>query len=171
MSVSCIYISGLLHVHVLSIILKVARDKEFEWLQRLHKGKVTHRPSEINRRNKKAEEMINNGIEPVVLSATTWEVQSRSHSSIASPYVVQLQGDHECICKLVCASYKVSVHAYTCPCIDYAIHSTACKHVHNAHGAYGYRRGLLQYNAAARRDQHDMHHPNRCYRCSLAEAN
>ena len=69
--------------HLLSTILKVARDKEFEQLQKLHKGKVTHRSSEINRRHKKAEEMINNGIEPVVLSATTREVQSQSNSSIA----------------------------------------------------------------------------------------
>ena len=69
--------------HLLSTILKVARDKEFEQLQKLHKGKVTHRSSEIYRRHKKAEEMINNGIEPVVLSATTREVQSQSNSSIA----------------------------------------------------------------------------------------
>ena len=69
--------------HLLSTILKVARDKEFEQLQKLHKGKVTHRSSEIYRRHKKTEEMINNGIEPVVLSATTWEVQSQSNSSIA----------------------------------------------------------------------------------------
>ena len=98
--------------HLLSIIFKVARDKGYERLQKQHKGKVTHRSSEINSMHKNAEEMISNGINPIAQSATTYG---------KSITVVQLQGDHKCVCKLVCASCNVCVHAYTCTCIDYAM--------------------------------------------------
>ena len=43
------------------------------------------------------------------------------------------QGDHECICKLVCGVCKVCAYAYTCTCVDYALHNTACKHIHFIH--------------------------------------
>ena len=40
--------------HLISVILKVSRDKAFERLQKVHKRKISHRLCEINKRHKKA---------------------------------------------------------------------------------------------------------------------
>ena len=117
--------------HLLSILLKIARDKGFERLQKLHKGKVSHRSCELNRRHKKAEEMVSSRLTPILLSDDTWQVESQSNPLAC--YVVQSQPHHQCDCKLLCSACKVCVCAYTCTCIDYAIHSTACKHIHFLH--------------------------------------
>ena len=42
--------------HFISIILKVARDKGFERLQKTHEGKISHRAAELSKRHKKAEQ-------------------------------------------------------------------------------------------------------------------
>ncbi len=114
--------------HLISIVLKVARDKAFERLQKIHKGKISHRACEMNRRHKKAEEMVSSGASPTLRNATTWEMQSQSNPQAI--HVVQMQTDHECQCKLVCGVCKVCADAYTCTCVDYALHNTACKHIH-----------------------------------------
>lgn len=117
--------------HLISIILKVARDKGFERLQKLHKGKTSHRACELNKRHKKADEMMSSGVSPTLRSATTWEVPSQSNPH--SVHVVQAQTNHNCTCKLVCGGCKVCAYAYTCTCVDYALHNTACKHMHLIH--------------------------------------
>ena len=50
--------------HLISIILKVARDKGIERLQKLHKGKYSHRACALNKWHKKAEEMVSSGVSP-----------------------------------------------------------------------------------------------------------
>jgi len=117
--------------HLISIILKVARDKGFERPQKLHKGKTSHRACELNKRHKKADEMMSSGVSPTLRSATTWEVPSQSNPH--SVHVVQAQTNHKCTCKLVCGGCKVCAYAYTCTCVDYALHNTACKHMHLIH--------------------------------------
>ena len=114
--------------HLISIVLKVARDKGFERIQKMHKGKISHRASELNRRHQKAEEMIASGVNHAVKSTTSWEVQSLSNP--LTIHVVQAEMDHECTCRLVCSVCKVCVYSYTCTCIDYVLHNTACKHIH-----------------------------------------
>ena len=39
---------------LLVMLLKIARDKTFEWLHKIEKGKLTHRVCEINRHRKAA---------------------------------------------------------------------------------------------------------------------
>lgn len=114
--------------HLIRIILKVSRDKGFERLQKLHEGKVSHRAYELNRRHRKAEEMQ---IAPTMTSATTWEVKSQS--SPQTVHVVQAREDHQCVCQLTCGVCKVCTYKYSCTCGDYAVHNTACKHIHLVH--------------------------------------
>ena len=114
--------------HLISIVLKVARDKGFERIKKMHKGNISHRASELNRRHQKAEEMIASGVNHAVKSTTSWEVQSLSNP--LTIHVVQAEMDHECTCRLVCSVCKVCVYSYTCTCIDYVLHNTACKHIH-----------------------------------------
>lgn len=117
--------------HLIHIVLKVARDKGFERLQKIHKGKASHRVSEINRRHKKAEDMLSLGGTPTMKSAATWEVISQG--SEQTMYVVELQADHQCTCQVMCAVCKVCPYEYSCTCADYAVHNTACKHIHLVH--------------------------------------
>jgi len=100
--------------HLISIILKVARDKGFEQLQKLHKGKTSHRACELNKRHKKADEMMSSGESPTLRSAKTWEAPSQSNPH--SVHVVQAQTNHNCTCKLVSGGCKLCAYAYTCTC-------------------------------------------------------
>ena len=83
--------------HLVSILLKIARDKAFERFQKLHKGKPTHRVTEINKRHRTAETLqttVQNIQEGV------WTVQSQRE--IGKEYTVQHIGDCSS-CKIRCS--------------------------------------------------------------------
>ena len=94
--------------HLLSILIRVAKDKSFEQLQKLHKGKFSYRVCELNRRHKKADEMLSSGVVPIVKSDTMWEVPSQSNSDAV--HIVELQ-EHICACKMRCSVCKVCTRA------------------------------------------------------------
>ena len=116
--------------HLVHILFKISRDKSFEQIQKSHKGKITHRVREMNKRHVQAEKMIKDDLKPATASETSdsWNVPSQTISE--KTYIVgRLQ--HNCTaCKIKCQKCGVCSKAYTCTCIDYAIHSTACKHIH-----------------------------------------
>ena len=116
---------------LLSIVLKISRDKAFERITKLQKGKNSHRIREINKRHKKAEEMMSSGSEPIQESLTRWTVKSISSPDVT--YTIQLSSHTNCECKLLCNSCQLCSHMYSCSCVDYALHYTACKHVHLVH--------------------------------------
>ena len=118
--------------HLLSVLLRIARDKFFERIIKSEKGKVTHRIGEINRRHRAALDLMENKvtIENVSSSNNQWNISSRSLAHVH--YVVQQILDH-CDCKVRCSSCDVCLHMYTCSCVDNAVHSTACKHIHLIH--------------------------------------
>ena len=128
--------------HLIHIILKVARDKGFERLQKLHKGKLSYRGCELNRRHKNAVEMASSGISTICLPDNTREVQSQSNPLVR--YTVRPQPLHKCDCKVKCSACNICVYAYTCTCIDYALHSTACKHIHFVHMAIPSQRTAIE---------------------------
>ena len=114
---------------LLSTLLHVARDKAYERLIKVEKGKVTHRISEINRRHQRAQEMLSHGSEVKKVAECTWVVQS---SQLDDIHTVKKLAE-ECDCKLICGHCKACVHMYTCTCMDSLIHATVCKHSHIAH--------------------------------------
>ena len=114
--------------HLIHIMFKISRDKSFEQIQKTHKGKITHRVREMNKRHAQAQEMIKDDIKPVGASETSWNVPSQSISS--KTYTVERLQHHCTECKIKCQKCGVCSQSYTCTCIDYAIHSTACKHIH-----------------------------------------
>ncbi len=68
---------------------------------------------------------------PVSTSSTSWEYRSaQCHNTI---YIVQLHSEHDCSCSIKCQKCRVCAYAYSCTCMDYILHSTACKHVHAVH--------------------------------------
>ena len=108
---------------LLSILLKIARDKYFERVTKEHKGKKSHRIREINKRHKNAEEMIASGAKPIQQSPTKWNLMSLSSPGVS--YTIQICEHVNCTCKIICNSCKVCSQTYSCSCVDYA-----CKHIH-----------------------------------------
>lgn len=109
---------------LLSILLRIARDKVYERLIKLEKGKSSYRVSEINKRHESAE-----GIHciPQNQAENMWTVQSEKMT-----YSIQIN-TNKCTCKMRCAFCSACVHMYTCSCMDCAIHFTVCKHSHFLH--------------------------------------
>ena len=109
---------------LINVLLKVARDKAFERLLKMENGKVTYRQSEINKRHKNAEKLVDSKITNI--SDTCFSVGTQ-----ATSYTVQQQ--KVCSCPLRCSFCGVCAHMYTCTCLDNLLHSTPCKHIHLIH--------------------------------------
>ena len=116
--------------HLLHTLLKIVRDKGFERLTKIEKGKSTQRLCEIHRRHKSAETMDADTVKERS-KGKAWQVLSTSSSD---SYLVTLI-KQECQCQLKCCSSGACVHIYTCTCIDSTLHFTVklCKHVHRVH--------------------------------------
>ena len=109
----------------LHTLLKIAKDKIFERLTKLEKGKYTHRISEINKRHKSAVKLLPSSV--VTTENSCWTVRSVRDGSLL--YTVKLTKE-VCECKLQCSICKVCAHQYSCSCMDSKLHATVCKHVH-----------------------------------------
>ena len=112
---------------LLHVLLKLSRDKVFEQLTKMEKGKYSHRVTEINKRHRESEKM-----EPLkkhirAINDKTWSVPSAKDGAIR--YTVELVTE-ECDCSLRCSTCAACVHMYTCSCMDSTLHATVCKHVH-----------------------------------------
>ena len=81
----------------------------------------------MNKRHDKAVDMISKEVKPIRVSESSWEVHSPSDFS--TRFMVQ-RLTHSCSCKLKCHRCGVCSESYTCTCVDYALHSTACKNIH-----------------------------------------
>ena len=112
--------------YLLSTLLKIARDKVFDQLTKIQKGKYTHRVAEINKRHKAALHIL-----PLVKitqrDEACWTVPSERDGS--THYTIHLC-KQVCNCKLNCTNCHACVHMYTCTCMDATLHATVCKHVH-----------------------------------------
>ena len=113
---------------LLNVLLKIARDKAFGQFQKIHKGKNSHRIGEIRQRHQNAHEMVAGGCIPVQHSEHAWKVNSQQDSE--KHYIVRIALE-SCDCKLRCSSCNACIHMYSCTCVDSAIHTTVCKHIHN----------------------------------------
>ncbi len=118
---------------LLHTLLRIARDKAYERLIKMEKGKTTHRVSEIHKRHQMAISLMEKKeyIPPVQEingdnSTSIWKVHSTDMKTV---YEV-VRTKENCDCRLVCKSCNVCVHMYKCTCIDDLIHGTVCKHVH-----------------------------------------
>ena len=111
--------------YLLHALLKIARDKWFERLLKCTKGKSTYRIVELNKKHKKALDMINSNVIERV-SNGLWRVCP--NNSTKSHVVEKLT--HKWMCSMKCRQCGVCPEMFTCSCVDYALHSTACSHIH-----------------------------------------
>ena len=111
---------------LLAVLLRFAKDKAFERIQKLEKGKSSHRMKEILRRHKTAVEMVSKGTVPHQVTENSWQVHSESSEQV---YTVT-RAKQECSCLLHCSDCHACIHMYTCSCADAHLQSTICKHSH-----------------------------------------
>ena len=111
---------------LLAVLLRFAKDKAFERIQKLEKGKSSHRMKEILKRHKSALEMVSDGAAPHQESENSWQVHSQSSEQVYTVTRVK----RECSCLLHCVDCHACIHMFTCSCADAHLQSTVCKHSH-----------------------------------------
>ena len=124
-----IYLKEKVNKHMdkcIHVLLKIARDKGFERLVKLEKGKLSERITKIvNRHDASLQLQLD-----MVTEATdaSWTVKSASQG--LNYYVTREADCCPANCSLQCKDCNICIHYYTCNCVDALIHNTICKHVH-----------------------------------------
>ena len=94
--------------YLLYILLKISKDKAFEQLCKLEKGKATHCICDINKRHKTALTSSSSAIITENLQENSYRVTSQTRPGFTYNITVDLS---ECKCKLKC---RFAMHVHTC---------------------------------------------------------
>ncbi len=113
---------------LIHVLFQIARDKAYENLQKIEKGKHSHRICDINKRHKTAE--LFHDAQIVHKKDNEYSVSSQKRPSTC--YTVCKIMD-SCNCKLKCQFCLACFHQYTCSCLDACTNNTVCKHIHLVH--------------------------------------
>lgn len=149
--------------HLLSVLLRVSRDKIYDRLIKLEKGKSTHRISEISKRHHAAVDMMIKNTPICKIGEGAWTVQSASREDIV--YTVT-QANSACECKVTCGFCGVCLHKFVCSCVDSAVHSTACKHSHLVQLHVG-QEAQVPHKSSEAKGVHDLGHLSKAVGDSL----
>ena len=110
----------------LYMLLKFARDKGFERLVKLEKGKLSGRIKATLQRHHASKSLPFRSVTKT--DEYTWQVVSsggrRSYTVVREEQVCPMN------CYLRCSLCNICVHLYSCNCMDCLIHNTICKHIH-----------------------------------------
>ena len=113
------------------VLLKLARDKGFDRLVKIEKGKITDRIGLIRTRHRTSLKM------PTTAMSYTgdggWKVRSSNNTDVYTVTSASENCAHNTNCKITCTDCGICVHSYTCTCADYLIKGTICKHIHLVH--------------------------------------
>ena len=115
---------------LLHVLLCNAHNLIFKQLQKMEKGKMTHRKCEINKRHKDTIELRKYSTLYLSQDTNTWKIESLNAKGTF--YILQ-QPQQECDCPLCCSMCNACVHVYTCTYMDATLHSTVCKRMHLLH--------------------------------------
>lgn len=107
----------------LGILMKFIRDKLFDRLIVINKGKVTTKIKTLRDRHKKIENL---DCKSILQTDEGWQVPSSSSNRI---YLVE-ERQPNCSCKLVCTDCEACFHRFSCTCLDSSVKWNMCKHVH-----------------------------------------
>lgn len=117
----------------IGILMTFIRDKAFDHIISMEKGKITAKLSAI-RLNHKKSEMVD---KYVITETSTGFNYCRQQSE----FIITKLKDN-CDCDLRCLKCKICLHMYTCTCIDCSIKYNMCIHIHLACTQYN---GKLQH--------------------------
>ena len=107
--------------------MKIARDKAYERLVKLQKGKLTLHQVKITRRHKKSLAMTITMV--IGVDENNWKIQSGTDDGVLY-YIKRENESCKEKCSLRCFQCDTSVHEYSCTCRDSIVLGTICKHIH-----------------------------------------
>ena len=125
-----IYMKGMHNKRIekcIHLLVKLERDKTFERLIKLEKGKISGILTTIRKRHLASQKLSYSLLSTV--DSNTWRVQS---STDLDKYYTVEKDKQECDgkCALKCQEWNVCVHMYCCNCNDAFVGHTICKHIH-----------------------------------------
>lgn len=121
-----IYLNGKINKRLdraIHILMKFVRDKLFNRLITLNKGKVSNKLRDLRARHKASNNL---DIHSVMVDENGWIIPSASSQEL---YKVE-ENIENCLCKLLCSECGVCIHRYSCSCLDASIKWNMCKHIH-----------------------------------------
>ncbi|CAG9828393.1 unnamed protein product [Diabrotica balteata] len=104
-------------------IMKFVRDKLFDSLIVLHKGKICNKIKELRIRHKISLDL---NMALIIPSENGWSIASSRKYEV---YTVE-ENEINCKCEIFCTECSSCIHRYRCSCIDSAIKWNMCKHIH-----------------------------------------
>lgn len=109
-------------------LLKYVRDKTFDGLIKLTKGKVTTRINKIQERHLRSLTLSTGSVKAE--DSNTWTVLGEDgRSSYKVSKLLDAYNEQQ-NCQLKCRGCNICVHMYVCNCPDSLIATTICKHIH-----------------------------------------
>ncbi|GFX44714.1 uncharacterized protein TNCV_2427981 [Trichonephila clavipes] len=105
-------------------LMKFVRDRVFDRLISLEKGKVSSKISQLRKRHKVGQSLTSLCIES---NEDEWSVSSTRGKDI---YIVKRNFTCSRECTLMCRNCNHCLHNFTCTCIDNAVQWNMCKHIH-----------------------------------------
>ena len=113
--------------NLLYILMKISRDKAFDRLCKLQKGKISGRLTTIRKRRWESSYQTLS-YQSISKDGKEWNVKSadgRQEYSVVCEHDACQQK-----CQIVCNYCQVCIHMYTCTCMDFLIYHTICKRIH-----------------------------------------
>ena len=111
-------------------LLKYNKDKMFERIIKLTKGKMTQRLKMIQERHQHSLRIDFSTI--ARNEDNNWSVKSEKEGRMYSVTLVNEKCQQE-QCALVCQDCNICIHTYQCTCTDFLLYCTVCKHIHSVH--------------------------------------
>lgn len=105
----------------LHAIMKFVRDKLFDRLIAIHKGKLTSKLKDLRNKHKLSTLIMRN----VTKTDYGWDITSSGDDK----YKIT-ENNINCKCSLICTECNACIHKYSCSCLDYAVKWNMCKHIH-----------------------------------------
>ena len=115
--------------YLIYILLKISRDKAFEQLLKMEKGKYTHRICDIHKRHQRA---MSYAVLATIEQMDNCAYRVSSETKPGECYTVQTI-QLACTCQTKCQFCSACAHMYSCTCLDACTNTTVCKHMHLVH--------------------------------------
>ncbi|XP_050299822.1 uncharacterized protein LOC126738496 isoform X2 [Anthonomus grandis grandis] len=107
----------------ISAILKFVRDKLFDQVIIINKGKLCSKINSIRSRHIKSNSL---SFESILPHEEGWQI----FSSTSKDFYYIHEENKNCQCKLICTDCNICFHRFSCTCLDSSIKWNMCKHVH-----------------------------------------
>ena len=125
------YLKGRVNKRVdkcLHYLLQYAKDKSFDRVIKLTKGKATSKIKLIKDRHNTSKSLCIDEIQED--GDSSWTVASTSTNDLKYTIMKQASRCLDEACNLKCTDCNICIHQFICDCPDSLIHHTICKHVH-----------------------------------------